>query len=383
MSQRDAFNGVLMSLNDAMLDDALWPATSALIDEACGTRGNALFIADGTTDDAKLVFGKMYCRGQCHDEVVRDYLQLYYPHDERIPRLRRLPSNQLVHVTDLYTKQELKTSPTFNEALRRSEAQNSLNVRLDGLDGSRITWAIFDPVRPGNWESAQINMIQRLLPHVRQFVRVRQALAAADAVGASLPQLLDHTGVGVIQVDRNGMIVAANHPACGILRKGDGLWDQGGFLKARTSTDAARLKRLLNDALPTFDGPGKGGSMTVRRSANLSRLVVHVSPVSVRQMDFGAQRVAVLVLIVEPWKQTRVNPDHVAAALDLTPAQSRVATLLAEGESVRGIVAATGRTENSIRWHIKRIHRKLGISRQADLVRLVLSSGGELSKPPH
>ena len=98
-------------------------------------------------------------------------------------------------------------------------------------------------------------------------------------------------------------------------------------------------------------------------------------------MDFGAQRVAALVLIVEPWKPTRVDPDHVAAALDLTPAQSRVATLLAEGESVRDIVAATGRTENSIRWHIKRIHRKLGISRQADMVRLVLSAGGELSKP--
>lgn len=381
MSQRDAFNGVLTSLNDAMLNDALWPATSALIDEACGSRGNGLYITEGTVDDAKVVFGKIYYRGQCRDEIVRDYLQFYHPHDERVPRLRRLPYNRLVHVTDLYTEQELKTSPTFNEALRRFEGQNSLNVRLDGLDGCQITWAIENPVRAGSWESDQIDMIQRLLPHVRQFVRVRQALATADAVATSLPQLLDHAGVGVIQMDRRGMIVAANDLARAVLRKGDGLSDRGGFLEARLPADAAGLKRLLADALPTFDGQSRGGSMTVRRSPNLPRLVVHVSPVNARQMDFGAQRVAALVHIVEPWKPPRIDPDHVAAALDLTPAQSRVATLLAEGESVRDIVAATGRTENSIRWHIKRIHRKLGISRQADMVRLVLSAGGELSRP--
>ena len=102
MNQRDAFNGVLTSLNDAMLNDALWPSTSALIDEACGSRANGLYVADGAAEDAKVVFAKMYYRGQCHDEIVRDYLQFYHPRDERLPRLRRLPYNRLVHVTDLY-----------------------------------------------------------------------------------------------------------------------------------------------------------------------------------------------------------------------------------------------------------------------------------------
>ena len=40
MSDQDAFERILASLYDAMLDDAEWPATSALIDEACGTVGN-------------------------------------------------------------------------------------------------------------------------------------------------------------------------------------------------------------------------------------------------------------------------------------------------------------------------------------------------------
>ena len=41
MSDQDMFERILVSLHDAMLDASLWPATSALIDESCGTVGNA------------------------------------------------------------------------------------------------------------------------------------------------------------------------------------------------------------------------------------------------------------------------------------------------------------------------------------------------------
>ena len=62
-----------------------------------------------------------------------------------------------------------------------------------------------------------------------------------------------------------------------------------------------------------------------------------------------------------------------AAALGLTPAQSQVVALLAEGLSVREAAAATGRQANAVYFLLKQIYKKQGISRQADLVRLVLS----------
>ena len=50
--------------------------------------------------------------------------------------------------------------------------------------------------------------------------------------------------------------------------------------------------------------------------------------------------------------------------------------MVAAGRPVHDIAAMTGRTEGTIRWHLKKIFRKQGISRQADLVRLVLSLDG-------
>ena len=44
MNNQDAFERILASLYDAMLDETCWPATSALIDEACGITGNGLMV---------------------------------------------------------------------------------------------------------------------------------------------------------------------------------------------------------------------------------------------------------------------------------------------------------------------------------------------------
>ena len=57
---------------------------------------------------------------------------------------------------------------------------------------------------------------------------------------------------------------------------------------------------------------------------------------------------AALLLIVDP-AAVRVEPEAVAAAHDLTRAESRVAAALAEGMSVRDIAAASGRAESTVR----------------------------------
>ena len=374
MSQYDAFNRILASLYEAMLDDAHWPATSALIDDAFRATGNGLIVGEGSGDDVRIFFAGIYLRGQRRQDLERQYFHLYYPLDERLPRLRQLPDSRLAHVTDLFTDAELKTSPVYNEWLQRCGARNGLNTRLDGPGGSRIIWTLGDPIEGSGWGSAQIDMIQGLLPHIRQFVRVRQALASAEVLGASLAELLDNTRLGVIHLDRRGRIVEANDQARDILRQDDGLFDRDGFLRAWLADDNVDLERLLGRALAAFGGQvPASGSMAVRRSPGLPPLTLHITPVGVHQTDFGRQRVAALVLVVDPASRPRIDAGLVAAALGLTPSESQVASMLAAGVSVRDIATATGRQENTVYKHLKQMYRKLGISRQADLVRLVLS----------
>ena len=168
----------------------------------------------------------------------------YHSIDERVPRFRQLPVSRLVHINDLYTAEELKTSPTYNEILPRAAMQDGLNVRLPGLDGSHIGWGLNDPVDSEGWGPSRIAMVQRLLPHIQQFVRVRQALVRAEARSSTVTALLDNPRIGVLELDRRGRILEGNDRARSILRHGDGLLDRNGMLRARAPADQVRLERL-------------------------------------------------------------------------------------------------------------------------------------------
>ena len=373
MNNQDAIERILASLYDAMLDDTRWPATSALIDEACGLTGNGLMVGEGPKDDVRALCVGHYSRGQRREDLEREYLENYHSIDERVPRFRQLPARRLVHVTDLYTAKELKTSPTYNEILRRAVMQDGLNVQLPGLDGSHICWGLNDPVDSEGWGSSRITMVQRLLPHIQQFSRVRQALVRAEARSTTVTALLDNPRIGVLELDRRGRIMEGNDRARSILRHGDGLLDRDGMLRARRPADQIRLDRLVGDALPASGAVALSGSMVLRRSSVAPPFVVHVKPVGRPQPDYGARQVAALVLIVEPGRQHRINPDLVAKTLELTPAETQVAVWLAQGKSVRDMADATGHSKAAIYWHLQRIYQKHSISRQADLVRLVLS----------
>ena len=376
MSQQDKFDRVVTSLYEAALGDAHWRETSALIDDACGMKGAHLVIVDGRSrDKPEWLFDQFYYHGESAEELGREYAEDFFPRDERIPRLMQLPDRRLVPVTDLLNGQEVKTSAAYNDLLRRAEGQNGLNLRMDGPDGLDILMGIADPTEPGGWNSGIIKTLEHILPHLRQFVRVRQALVRAEALGASHTELLDNAQVGVIYLDQRGKIVEVNARARNILRQGDGLSDRDGFLRARLAADDAKLRGLLARALPKSNAAATSGSMAVARSPFLRRFALHVNPVAVDQMDFGARRVAAIVLVVDPGSKQAIAPDVLQAALGLTDAESRVAAALAEGNSVRDIAKATRRQESSVRWLVRQMHAKLGISRQADLVRMALSAG--------
>ena len=252
-------------LNEAMLDDAdaRWPETSALIDETVGIEGSILTFGDaGVPANATLFFARINCRGVDRSAWQREYFRDYYAADEHIPRLRTLPDSRIVPTAALFSQRELKTSRTYNEMHTRANCQNGLSVRLDGPCGSHITWGTCDPVDAAGWSSSRVDMISRVLPHLRQYVRVRSALADAGALGTSATELLGNAQAGVVQLDRGGRIVGANDRALDLLRRHDGLSDRHGALRAASREDDRAPQHLLSRALPRFLGPGaniKGG----------------------------------------------------------------------------------------------------------------------------
>ena len=377
MSRQEEFDGVVAGIHEAIFDEDRWVSVSAMIDEACGMKGNHLMVVDEIGADAEIIHGKLIYRGVHAKELERRGLEDYFWRDPRIPRMFELPDARATPMSSLYSERELRTVPAYNEMLRMAEARNGLNIRMDGAGGLHIVFITADPVRPGGWSFEQADMLQSILPHVRQFIRVRHALVHAGASGISPTGLLDTAMVGVVQLDWRGRIVEANARAAEIFRQRDGLVSQGHTLRARRTADDAKLGKQLAGALPTlYDSPPVGSSLAVGRTAAPGIFTVHICPMANLRASYGVGRVAALVLIVDPAVHLHIDPDFTAEALGLTRTEGKVAAWLAGGASVRDIAVANRRAESTVRWTIKRVHAKLGISRQTDLVRMVLSTTG-------
>ena len=375
MSGRDLFERMLTSLHACVLDDSGWPAVSGLIDELCGAKGNSLVFGDGARPvEFDVLFARFCFRGQRDTELERKYFTDYYDDDdEHVLRVSLLPDSRITPVRELFSEEERKTSLVYNEVLPNTNSLDGFNVRLDGPEGMNIVVVFSDPVDRDGWTAERVETIGRLLPHIRQFVRVRQALVDARALGRSLFALLDNVRWGIIQLDRRGRIAAVNDRARALLLAGDGLRDRGGHLLASLPEEDRTLQSLLARALPAIGGAGEGGSMRLGRGNSAPRLVLHVNPANGEAPESAPDRIGALVLVVDPAWRLDLEPGPVGELLGLTPAESLVAVLYGQGRSIDEIALYTGRRRTTIKWHLRHIYDKHRLSRQAELAQLLMS----------
>ena len=369
------FERTVETLLDAAFDDACWGDVFRAMDSLCALNGGQFTaLARNSGGSPEVTFAACWINGDPHQEIVADWAANYSTFSENVPRMGMLPAWRLTHNEELFTTDEKRTSPMYNEFQPKYDCRDQLAVVVDRRSAERpddgcLVWLMANGA--AQWEPGNLKRIRGLLPHIRQAVRVRQELVAAEAHAyTDVSALLEHASSGVVFLDRRGVITSANTTARRLLRAGDGIHAWRRALGASVPADDARLRSLIARALPRLAHTAVGGYMSVRRPAG-PPLIVHVHPVTPRRADFGAERLAVVVLIRDP-DAGRLDREMVGDLLGLTAAESRVAVLLGQGASVRDIAHALHRSENTVRWTLKKVLSKTNSARQADLVRLLV-----------
>ena len=371
----DLFERTVETLLDAAFDDARWGDVFRAIDRLCALNGGQLTaLARNSGGGPEVTFAACWINGDPHQEIVADWAANYSTVSENVPRMGMLPAWRLTHNEELFTTAEKRTSPMYNEFQPKYDCRDQLAVVVDRRSVERpddgcLLWLMANDA--AEWKPDKLKRIRGLLPHIRQAVRVRQELVAAEAHAyADVSALLEHTSLGVVFLNRRGAIATANRTARRMMRAKDGIFECRGTLQASLPSDDARIRGLVARALPRIGHVAVGGYMSARRSVGLP-LVVHVHPVTPRRADFGAERLSALVLVRDP-DANQLDLEVVGDLLGLTAAESRVAVLLAKGRTVRDVARELHRSENTVRWTLKNVLSKTNSARQADLVRLLM-----------
>ena len=269
--------------------------------------------------------------------------------------------------SELVDRQQLRHSYFWRAFLSRWGVTDIVTALIEasGADGpaSFITFHRHQGQRP--YAKADVLRLARLVPHLRQVLRLHRRLAPALAIGATLLELVQRLDQAVLFVAADGRVVERNPAAARLLAEPDGwLRDQQGRLQAATLQGWTELQPQLA-SLPELGSHCMDLARADRRSARLDiRLIQGAGS------DQLATHPALAVCTLTPGARDRMQA--LQQVHGLTPAEARMALRIAQGRSAADIVAEQGLSMPTVRTHIAAALAKLGLSRQAQLAAFVL-----------
>ncbi|MEQ9110577.1 MAG: response regulator [Rhodospirillaceae bacterium] len=190
---------------------------------------------------------------------------------------------------------------------------------------------------------------------------------------------LDHLAVGVIVADRQARVRFSNSMGGVLLSEQDGLTLSAGEVCRASVVEETQLLhgliRAVCDGQESTDTP----ALSLTRPSARRPLATVVRPVHSRRKEnsepTGIPPLAA-IFVTDPERRPPPAPQILEQHLGLTPAEARLVSVLAQGHSIDSAATKCGVTVATARSYLKQIFSKTSTNRQAELVKLVMTSPG-------
>ena len=216
----------------------------------------------------------------------------------------------------------------------------------------------------------EVRLVAMLARHVEQSLRLSMRLVDAEVTRGGLIEALSKMTIGVFGLDFSGRLTLSNEAAQALL--GRELLVQDDRLVPKSVGERAEFARIIRTLLddPTAEPPKP---RILHSTSGGEPVVIRFLPTAgaARGSDLLA-RTTLLVLALEVGRHEPIDPTIIRDLMGLTLAEARVAALIGSGLSPRLAAGRLGITEETTRTVLKRVFAKTGISRQSELVALLV-----------
>jgi DNA-binding CsgD family transcriptional regulator/PAS domain-containing protein len=365
---------------DAATDPTRWHEFLSAFARAVGGQGTLIFAHNVETMEASTAFGTSMPTGAVNfDPTFLQSLGEHYnfvnvwAQNEEI-----LLPGRAVTGSMLYPVRDLPKTEFGNDWLRPQDLFHAVGglVVQDGPWAVKFSCLRSD--RQGDYDCEEIRLYQELLPHLARAAHIQRRFAFLHSLSSSSLAVLDTVPAGVILLDARGRVLHANGAAEQELRRADPLSVVFGELRSR---GPARAQNILRAAIAAALDPVRGEKEKLATVARLTRrsgeaLSAQALPLSKGKGAIVASacngQLAACALIINSSRSSApsVSPQILRHLYGLTPAESRVATLIAKGKSVPQAADELGVSRNTLKTQLKSVFAKTGARRQGDLIRL-------------
>ena len=268
----------------------------------------------------------------------------------------------------LVPQARFQQSEFYNDYLRRIDIAHALGACVMGEPPRYSNLTVLRPSRRGPFDHAELELLRALVPHISQALALHRRLDGARTLAMAATVALEHTAATVFLVNATGRVVFATDKAHRLAGRNDGLHLVGGELRTHSVSETQALRNLIRRAAETTTGDGysAGGTLRVtRRNGEGNPYAVTVSPLP---GGVSTHLAAAAVLVAEPIDATHHSADAWRLLFDLTAAERAVASRMVTGADPSTMANDLGLAVSTVRTHIKRMQRKTGTRRHAELL---------------
>ncbi len=227
------------------------------------------------------------------------------------------------------------------------------------------------------------NLLDLLLPHVRQAVKINRHLQERSVLHDVMQERFDQLSTGVVLLDHEGRVVFSNAWARRLFREPGGISCESGRLLVSAPEQNRKLEHLIEHCIRTAHMKGviNDGYLSVSRGAeNKPPLAVSVSSYvgNLDNMTILARQSCVMLLLFDVERRRSARRYVLEELYNLTETEALLATSLASGKTIKELAETNSVSRETLRSQLKRVFHKTNTNRQSDLVKLVLSGPGSL-----
>ncbi|GFM28809.1 helix-turn-helix transcriptional regulator [Novosphingobium sp. PY1] len=293
-----------------------------------------------------------------------DYIRTYFAQDP----FRGLPEGEVMTYRGFLAGLPEETYETFSGYMREAHSAQVIGVDLRFPRGFEARFRVTRIETEPEFRPDDIAKMQGLVPHLRLAIALFEKLQFAGAQHGAFHSAAQGMGIGLVVLDRDRHVVSRNPLAEQLLDEGEGVHLSGQWLTFDNAADARRIDTMLTENYS--DGPTR---FRIERPVN-GDLMATARPIDVPAVGSGSGALA--LLLSQPGHEELPSPQVLRELFGLTPAEARLASTIAGGESLVNAAHSLGIAHNTAKVQLRSVFAKTGVRRQAQLVTLIAHLSG-------
>lgn len=356
--------GLSDGLLDAIYDPALrrgeWRPALTTLRDALRSTEIAFTVVDSRSVEPVLweTTGTILSALQC-DKYHTEFMRL----DPKMPILADRGRGHLFNDIDYFDERFIELDPFYQGYSLPLGTRHTLDLFADTYNGRDIYLAAMRSPAQGPYDKIAEDQLRRASTHLVRALKARDDLVRFETTARHVSAALDRFEFGVAVLDGAARLLFANAFARAALAEHAPFCLVGATLSARAAqkTVAEGVRAAVAGRPSTF------------RLRDREEWLVSTIPLAAESPIAPSAAKSAMLVFRRAARPKLPAMEEIIALYELSPSEADIALGIAAGKSLQTLAAERHVKLSTVRWQLLAVLQKLGVRRQADVVRVLAS----------